>query len=139
MKSALLAVMAAGLLVGCSDGQRSDSGSAVAAAPAPAAKPMAGGSDMAMAAPDPNDSAATKGYKMAMMTMMKNMPKTFAGDPDTDFMTNMRVHHQAAIDMATVELANGRDPAVKELARKITAAQKAEIATMNAWLKPKGQ
>ena len=57
---------------------------------------MADGS-MAMA----GDSAATQGYKGAMTSMMKQMP-AFTGNADTDFMAQMRVHHQSAIDMATV-------------------------------------
>lgn len=99
----------------------------------------AGGGDMAMMTPDPSDSAATKGYKAAMMKAMKDTPKSFTGNPDIDFMTHMRVHHQAAIDMASVELDKGLDPAAKDLARNITSAQKREIGTMNAWLKQKGQ
>ena len=139
MNRTLLAAVATMLVAGCSAKQNADSGAAPAAPPAPAAQTMGGGPDMAMMTPDPNDSAATKGYKAAMMKAMTDAPKSFTGNADIDFIAHMRVHHQAAIDMAAVELANGQDPAAKDLARKITAAQKAEIATMNAWLKQKGQ
>jgi uncharacterized protein (DUF305 family) len=43
-----------------------------------------------------------------MMKMMEAMPK-FTGDADIDFMKQMRTHHEAAIDMAKVVLANGKD------------------------------
>ncbi len=96
-------------------------------------KPM----DMPMLAPAPNDSASTKGYKNAMMKMMAGMPQ-FKGDADIDFMTQMRVHHQAAIDMARVVLTTGKDAEVKKLAQDIINAQEKEIATIDAWLKVKG-
>ena len=135
-----LATLGLLLVVGCTAKQPSDSSAAVASAPASApATPMTGGaSEMAMMTPDANDSAATKGYKAAMVKAMKDTPQRFTGSADIDFMSHMRVHHQAAIDMANVELTAGEDPAVKDLATKIIAAQKAEIATMNVWLKKKG-
>jgi len=104
----------------------------------PSAMPMAtSGSGMEMMAPSPGDSAATAGYKSAMMKMMTSMPK-FSGDADVDFMKQMRGHHQAAIDMAKVVLANGKDAETKALARKIISAQEKEIKTIDAWLKKKG-
>lgn len=88
-------------------------------------------------APNPNDSQSTKGYKSAMMDMMKTMPE-YTNDADVDFMKQMRVHHQAAIDMAKVRLDTGKDPETKKLAEEIIAAQKKETATIDAWLKEKG-
>ncbi len=95
------------------------------------------GMDMKMMAPSPGDTASTKGYKSAMMKMMQAMPAKFTGDADLDFMSQMRAHHQGAIDMAKVVLANGKDPAVKKLARDIVAAQEKEIVTIDTWLKAK--
>jgi len=80
------------------------------------------------------DSAATKGYKEAMARMMRTMPK-FANDADVDFMAQMRGHHQAAIDMAEVALANARDGTVRKLAQEIIEAQKKEIALIDDWMK----
>lgn len=86
--------------------------------------------------PNPADSPATAGYKAAMKKMM--MPATpYTGDADVDFMTQMKPHHQAAIDMAKVELANGKDPETKALAQSIITAQEKEIAVIDAWLKKK--
>lgn len=93
--------------------------------------------DMNMMMPNAADSAATAGYKSAMMKMMRAMPE-FSGDADVDFMKQMRSHHQAAIDMANVLLANGKDAQTMSLARKIIAAQESEIMTIDAWLKAKG-
>ena len=103
----------------------------------PASKPaMDPGMHMMM--PMNSDSAATKGYKQSMMTMMSGMP-AYTGDADVDFMQQMKGHHQAAIDMAKVELANGKDADAKKLAQEIVAAQEKEIATIDAWLKAKGK
>ena len=93
--------------------------------------------DMKMMMPEANDTSSTKAFKMAMMHAMQTMPN-FSGDADTDFMKHMRPHHQAAIDMAKVVLANGKDADVKKLAQDIISAQEKEIATIDAWLKKKG-
>lgn len=101
---------------------------------------MKAGMDMKMMAPDPSDSASTKGYKAAMMKMMENMPTMkFTGDADLDFMVHMRPHHQLAVDMAKVDLANGKDAEVRKLAQDIVTAQEKEIAVIDAWLKAKGK
>ena len=96
--------------------------------------------DMKMMDSNPNDPASTNGYKAAMMKMMEGMPMMkFTGDADIDFVSQMRVHHQGAIDMAKVVLSNGKDAEVKRLAQDIIGAQEKEIATINVWLKAKGK
>jgi uncharacterized protein (DUF305 family) len=112
-------------------------GGAVAQQAAPmSGMDMKGMMDMKMMMPNPADTAATAGYKAAMMKMM--MPTTpYTGDADVDFMTQMKPHHQAAIDMAMVQLANGKDPETKALAQAIITAQEKEIAMIDAWLKKK--
>ena len=95
------------------------------------------GMDMKMMMPGANDSPSTKAYKMAMMNAMQTMP-AFSGDADVDFMKHMRPHHQAAVEMAKVVLANGKDAEVKKLAQEIITAQEKEIAAIDAWLKKKG-
>lgn len=93
--------------------------------------------DMSMIAPSKNDTPATKGYKSAMMAMMHGMPK-FTGNADIDFMKQMRPHHQAAIDMAKVVLANGKNAETKKLAQEIIVAQENEITMIDSWLKKNG-
>lgn len=111
-----------------------------ASAQQPASKPaMDPSTHMKMMEPTAADSAATKGYKASMMTMMKAMPMTFTGDADVDFMKQMRAHHQGAIDMAKVEISNGKDAEAKKLAQKIVSDQEKEIATIDNWLKAKGK
>jgi uncharacterized protein (DUF305 family) len=87
----------------------------------------------------PADSAATTGYKAANAKMHKDMDIAFTGDADADFVRGMIPHHQGAIDMAKVVLANGKDPELKRLAEGIITDQEKEIAQMRGWLKTNGK
>lgn len=89
---------------------------------------------MDMMMPKDSDAASTKAYKMSMMKMMRSMPRDHTGNADIDFMRQMRVHHQGAVDMSEVVLQHGREDEVKRLARKIIDDQKKEIAEIDAWL-----
>ncbi|SIP99828.1 protein of unknown function [Rhizobium sp. RU35A] len=83
--------------------------------------------------------ASTKGFEAANMTMHKAMAIPYTGNADVDFVRSMIPHHQGAIDMAKVELAHGKDPAIRKIAEDVIAAQEAEIAVMKAWLAKHGQ
>jgi uncharacterized protein (DUF305 family) len=54
---------------------------------------------------------------------------------DRAFIDAMVPHHQGAVHMARRELASGKNPEVRRLARRIIKAQKKEIADMKAWRK----
>jgi len=95
------------------------------------------GMAMGNSAPAPGDSEATKGFKNSMAAMMSSAPP-YSGDADVDFSKQMRGHHQAAINMAKVELANGKDPEMRKLATAIVEAQQREIAQIDGWLAKKG-
>jgi uncharacterized protein (DUF305 family) len=69
---------------------------------------------------------------MARMDHDMNVPPS--GSIDVDFVRMMIPHHQGAIDMARIELAQGHDLQLKKLAREIIAAQEKEIVFMRAWL-----
>lgn len=71
-------------------------------------------------------------YMMKGMDGMKSMPMT--GDTDKDFASMMKMHHQQALEMARMELANGKSAEMKAMARKIIAAQQKEIAQFDKWL-----
>lgn len=79
-------------------------------------------------------SASTKAFMHANQKMHKDMMIRHTGNTDVDFVRSMIPHHQGAIDMARVQLKYGRDPALRQLAKEIIAAQEKEIREMKAWL-----
>lgn len=84
----------------------------------------------------PVKSAADRAYMGAMMQMHGGMMRmTLTGNADHDFLVMMVPHHQAAVAMAQTELQYGKDPKVLALAKKIIAAQNAEIQEMQSWLR----
>lgn len=93
------------------------------------ANPAAGG--MGNMVPGSADAQMRDGMKRMQQDMQD---ATMTGDPDHDFVAMMLPHHIGAVDMAKVELAHGKDPALLKLARGIVAAQDREIAFMKAWL-----
>ncbi len=73
--------------------------------------------------------------KASMMMGMDGMQKMpMSGDTDKDFAMMMKLHHQQALNMAELELANGKSAEMKAMARQIIAAQKKEIAQFDKWL-----
>lgn len=85
-----------------------------------------------------SDAASTAAFRAANDAMHAGMALDFTGDADVDFARGMIPHHQGAIDMARVVLAHGADPALRQLAEDIIAAQAAEIAFLRDWLARNG-
>ena len=82
-----------------------------------------------------DETASTKAFMEANTAMHTGMAITYTGDADVDFITGMIPHHQGAVDMAKIVLEHGKDPEVRKLAEAVIAAQEAEIAWMQDWLK----
>ena len=79
--------------------------------------------------------AGSHDMKAAMTMGMDGMQKMpMSGETDKDFAMMMKLHHQQAVEMAEMEIAHGKSPAMKTMARQIIAAQKKEIAAFDAWL-----
>lgn len=58
---------------------------------------------------------------------------------DVRFMTGMIGHHAQALVMAALAPANRASPAVQTLAARVINAQRDEIATLQQWLRDRGQ
>src|SRR5580765_1000060 len=65
---------------------------------------------------------------MSGMQAMQSMKPT--GDIDKDFAMMMRMHHQQAIEMANVELRDGKSAELKAMSRKMIKDQQKEIAQL---------
>ena len=57
-----------------------------------------------------------------------------SGNADEDFVRLMLPHHQAAVEMAKIELKCGKDTVNRRLAQEIIVEQQSEIDLMNLWL-----
>ena len=83
------------------------------------------------------DTAGRAGKSMmsmmqSMMDNMKAIPST--GNPDNDFASLMKAHHIGAIEMAQMEVAEGTDPQIKQMAQKMIDDQQKEVADFNTFL-----
>jgi hypothetical protein len=100
------------------------------------AKMMGGGMAMQPKGDSGPSSEALNGL-IAKMNAAMALP--FSGNADVDFIKRMIPHHQAAVDMAKVVLAFGKDAEVKKVAEDVIKTNEAEIVTMQEWLKKQGQ
>jgi uncharacterized protein (DUF305 family) len=80
---------------------------------------------------------AQAAYKAVNDTMHAGMADIPA-DADVAFMQGMLAHHQGAVEMSEVALKYAKDAEARDLATRVIAAQKAEIAEMESWLKARG-
>ena len=94
------------------------------------------GNGYQLAAADATKPAGANGGEgMKDMGGMKPMDgMSMTGDADYDFATNMRKHHQMAVEMSEAELKKSKHPEMLEMAKNIIAAQKKEIAELDRWL-----
>jgi len=72
-------------------------------------------------------------HMMSGTGMMDGVSETHHGMmamDDKTFLAMMIAHHEGAIDMAEAEMAAGKDPQVKAIARNVVTTQRAEIAQM---------
>ena len=90
-------------------------------------------------APPSTQPTAWSEYKSGLASMhaaMSSLESTH--NDDADFVRLMLPHHQAAIDMAKVELQYGKDPQMRRLAQEIITDQQSEIDLMQLWQKQHG-
>lgn len=100
-----------------------------------------------IALPEPPRDSRGHSYSMTagsdwswLAESMENMHIAMAstkpsGESDVDFVNLMLPHHHAAIDMAKMQLAYGKDPQMRRLAQEIITDQQSEIELMKLWLK----
>ena len=83
-------------------------------------------------------SGSDKGSQQMMSSMMSGMKDMqsmqMTGDIDQDFAKMMRMHHQKGIEMAQVEVNQGKDAKMKAMAGKIIESQGKENKEFDEWL-----
>jgi uncharacterized protein (DUF305 family) len=132
--TATLLPVAALLLAAC--GAKTDTATDVATGEADHAMMDHSGHDMGGTA-NSELTEAQAAYKAANDTMhagMADIPE----DADVAFMQGMLAHHKGAVEMSEVALKYAKDEEARDLASRVIAAQKEEIAEMEAWLKARG-
>jgi uncharacterized protein (DUF305 family) len=102
------------------------------------AKAAPAGHDMAPAMPDMGEHQAAMMEGM-MATSNQMMQGVMADDPDVAFACGMIPHHQAAINMAQVELEYGDDQKMKDMAQVVIDAQTKEIEELTTWIEENAQ
>lgn len=87
------------------------------------------------AGPEPSAVSETEALYRARMDSARSR----FTEADVHFMTGMIAHHAQALEMAALAPDRGASPAVQTLAARIINGQKDEIATMQTWLRDRGQ
>ncbi|AUD04701.1 DUF305 domain-containing protein [Spirosoma pollinicola] len=67
-----------------------------------------------------------------MIAKMKKLQAT--GDPDFDYAFQAKIHTQGAQDLLKQEIQNGKDTALKQMAKTMLAASDADVAMLNGTL-----
>lgn len=80
----------------------------------------------------PHDENRMMDSMHAMISRMEAIPKS--NDPQLEFSKMMIMHHQGAINMANVQLQEGKNDSLKRFSQKIIADQLAEIQQFNSIL-----
>lgn len=89
--------------------------------------------------PDAPADATIAEWQAISERMHAGMAIAYTGDVDVDFARGMIAHHQGAVEMAKLAIANGTDPEIRALAENIVAAQTEEIAFLEGWLAQNGE
>ncbi|GAA4388681.1 DUF305 domain-containing protein [Hymenobacter koreensis] len=84
-----------------------------------------------------HSSGATGGDSPQLVAMNEMMQKMEAmkmkGNVDHDFAHHMMEHHRGAVAMADIQLRDGKDATMRQMAEKIKADQQKEIAELEAF------
>ncbi|HZW37737.1 MAG TPA: DUF305 domain-containing protein [Ignavibacteriaceae bacterium] len=81
------------------------------------------------------NTAANHPIKIVMYNMVEDMKDMQTmGSPDKDFAQVMIRHHQGVVEMADVELSNGKDSEIKKIAQQIKDSQRKEFEELNMFI-----
>ena len=90
-------------------------------------------------APEPALAADSIAEIEALFRARTDSARTRFTEADIDFMTGMIGHHAQALVMAELAPTHGASPQVQTLAARVANSQQDEIASMQQWLRDRGQ
>lgn len=100
---------------------------------------LAAGATIAWSAPILAQEEPSTAELEAIYKARTDSARTRFNEADVRFMTDMIHHHAQALVMAGFAPSHGASPTIQTLAARIINAQKDEIATMERWLRDRGQ
>ncbi len=80
-----------------------------------------------------DQTVTTDHSSMSMADMNKELATKTGDDFDKAFLEMMIVHHQGAIDMASLSPTRAKHDQIKKLSQDLITAQKKEISDMQQW------
>lgn len=84
--------------------------------------------------PKTNETASNSSMSsMSMDDMTADLRKKTGDEYDKAFIASMIVHHEGAVEMAKLSMANAKHDEIKKLSEAIITAQEKEIAEMKQW------
>lgn len=89
--------------------------------------------------PRPDPGAASTARLEALYRARRDSARNRFTEADVRFMTGMIAHHAQALVMSRLAPTHGASPRIRTLAARIINAQEDEIASMQAWLRDRGQ
>lgn len=98
--------------------------------------PDHGAAGHAATAPATWEGRPTRGddaFRESERTMHAGMTAASGATVDEAYIAKMIAHHEGAVAMADVALAQSRDPEIRRMAQLVKDAQTREIAEMRAW------
>lgn len=80
-----------------------------------------------------NPGAGDAAFAASEASMHRKMAEASGDTVDQAYVAKMIAHHEGALEMAQVALAQSRDPEIRRMAQAVVDAQTREIAEMRAW------
>ena len=138
MKETLVSsIFAIVVLAACGDASNNDTGSPSDSASTENNAASTGTDTVSSSAASTANTNATAdtSFTEAMNKMMQDMHSMKATeDPDHDFATMMKTHHQGAMKMSNIQLAHGTNPKLKQVAQKIIDDSQKDISKLDSFL-----